>query len=107
MRLALSHGRLAGLGHRSSIVVADMGRSVSVGVRSHPATFPSGGPGTRRWCFIRWRYSSLGSKFYFCLIPRDFGHDCGIRLLKGLRRHWSQEFAILLGAVSVWTGYRH
>lgn len=66
-------------------------------------TFPSGGLGIRCSCFIRWRYSSLGPKFYFCLIPRDFGPDCGRGLLKGLRRYWSQDFAILLGAMSVWT----
>lgn len=51
-------------------------------------------------CFIRWRYFSLGSGFYFCLIPRDFGPGCGRRLWEGLRRHWSQAFAMLLGAVS-------
>lgn len=53
--------------HRSNIVVAAMYRRCQIS-SSPPSTFPSGGLDIRCSCCIRWRYSILGSKFYFCLI---------------------------------------
>lgn len=69
MRLTLSYDRLAGLGHRSNIFDADMYRPCQISSSPLHPTLPSGGLGIRCSCFIRWRYSILGSKFYFCLIP--------------------------------------